>query len=65
MESRNRTIPEWLLRVKTHQIVLPQFQRFEAWSHSQITEALNNVLHELPVGAVLVLEVARTCSRTK
>ena len=58
MESRNRTIPEWLLRVKTHQIVLPQFQRFEAWSHSQITEALNNVLHELPVGAVLVLEVA-------
>lgn len=37
--------------------MLPRFQRFEAWSHWQITGLLNNVLHGLPAGAVLILEI--------
>ena len=57
MEARNRPLPDWLTRVRTRQIVLPRFQRFEAWSHGQVTGLLDNVLQELPVGAVLILEV--------
>ena len=57
MEARNRTLPDWLTKVRTHQITLPRFQRFEAWSHKQVTALLDNVLQELPAGAVLVLEV--------
>lgn len=57
MEARNRTLPDWLTRIRTRQIKLPRFQRFEAWPTANITSLLNNVLRELPVGAVLVLEV--------
>lgn len=57
MEARNRLLPDWLTKIRTHQIVLPRFQRFEAWSHGQVTGLLNNVLQELPAGAVLILEV--------
>jgi len=57
MEARNRLLPDWLTKVRTRQIVLPRFQRFEAWSRGQVTGLLNNVLQELPAGAVLILEV--------
>lgn len=57
MEARNRTLPDWLTRIRTRQIKLPRFQRFEAWTHYTITALLNNVLQELPAGAVLILEV--------
>src|SRR5947209_5069956 len=57
MEARNRTLPDWLTRIRTRQITLPRFQRFEAWPTANVTSLLNNVLRELPVGAVLVLEV--------
>lgn len=57
MEARNRTLPDWLTRIRTRQIKLPRFQRFEAWTHSTITGLLNTVLQELPAGAVLVLEI--------
>ena len=57
MEARNRLLPDWLTKIRTRQIVLPRFQRFQAWSHGQITGLLNNVLQELPAGAVLILEV--------
>lgn len=57
MEARNRLLPDWLTKVRTRQIVLPRFQRFEAWSHLQVSGLLNNVLQELPAGAVLILEV--------
>ncbi len=57
MEARNRLLPDWLTKVRTRQIVLPRFQRFEAWSHGQVTGLLTNVLQELPAGAVLILEV--------
>ncbi len=57
LEARNRLLPDWLTRIRTRQIVLPRFQRFQAWSYGQITSLLNNVLQELPAGAVLILEV--------
>jgi hypothetical protein len=57
MEARNRTLPDWLTRVRTRQIKLPRFQRFEAWTHTTVTGLLNTVLQGLPAGAVLVLEI--------
>ncbi len=60
MEARNRTLPDWLTRIRTRQIKLPRFQRFEAWTHATVTALLNTVLQELPAGAVLVLEVGET-----
>ena len=57
MEARNRYLPEWISRIKTRQIVLPRFQRMEAWGHSEVADLLQAVLDGLPAGAALVLEV--------
>lgn len=57
IDARNRSLPDWFTRIRTRQTVLPRFQRFEAWSHDNITQVLNTVLKGLPLGAVLVLEI--------
>ncbi len=57
MEARNRTLPDWFTKIRTRQISLPRFQRFEAWSYHQVTGLLNTVLQELPAGAVLIFEI--------
>jgi len=57
IEARNRPLPDWFTRIRTHQIVLPRFQRFEAWGHTSVMQLFNTILQDLPVGAVLVLEV--------
>jgi hypothetical protein len=60
VEARNRTLPDWFTRIRTRQITLPRFQRFEAWTHTQVTALLSTVLQGLPAGAVLTLEVGDT-----
>jgi hypothetical protein len=60
IEARNRTLPDWFTRIRTGQTVLPRFQRFEAWGHSNITQLFNTILQELPIGAVLILEVGNS-----
>ncbi|SPF49804.1 conserved hypothetical protein [Syntrophobacter sp. SbD1] len=57
IEARNRLITDWFTRVRTHQTVLPRFQRFEVWDYSRITQVFNTILQDLPIGATLVLEV--------
>jgi hypothetical protein len=57
IEARNRPLPDWFTRIRTHQAVLPRFQRFEAWGHASVIQLFNTILQDLPVGAVLVLEV--------
>lgn len=57
IEARNRLLPDWFTRIRTHQTVLPRFQRFEAWDHSRVTQMFNTILQDLPVGAGLVLEI--------
>lgn len=57
INAQNRSLPDWFTRVRLRQTVLPRFQRFEAWSHTNVTQMFNTVLQELPVGALLVLEV--------
>lgn len=57
INAQNRLLPDWFTRIRTRQIVLPRFQRFEAWSHATVTQLFNTILQGLPVGAVLVLEI--------
>jgi hypothetical protein len=59
MEARNKKIEDWFAMVKQGQIVLPRFQRHEAWRQSQVVGLLENILRDppLPIGALLTLEV--------
>lgn len=57
INAQNRSLPDWFTRLRTRQTVLPRFQRFEAWSHSNVRQLFNTLLQDLPVGALLVLEV--------
>lgn len=45
--------------IEQGQVVLPRFQRHEAWRHNQISGLFENILRkpELPIGALLVLEI--------
>lgn len=45
--------------VKQAQVVLPRFQRHEAWRYAQVVGLLENILRDppLPIGALLTLEV--------
>ena len=57
MEARDRLLGTWFGRVSTGQLRLPRFQRFEAWSHNEVSSLLEAVLRGLPAGAALILEV--------
>lgn len=59
MEARNKKIEDWFAMIKQGQIVLPRFQRHEAWSQWQVVALLENILRDppLPIGALLTLEV--------
>lgn len=59
MEARNKKIEDWFAMIKQGQVVLPRFQRHEAWRYQQVVGLLENVLRDppLPVGALLTLEV--------
>ena len=57
MEARNRPLPEWFNRIRTGQVLLPRFQRFQAWGQSEVSGLLEAVIQGLPVGATLVLDV--------
>ena len=57
MEARQRLIKDWLTKVRTRQILLPRFQRFEAWGSNIATDFLTSLIRELPVGSTLVLGV--------
>lgn len=57
IEARNRSLPDWFTRIRTGQTVLPRFQRFEAWTHAENVQLFNTILQDLPIGAVLVLEI--------
>lgn len=57
IEARDRSLKDWFTRIRTHQTVLPRFQRFEAWENSNVSLLFNTILRGLPVGAALVLEI--------
>jgi len=57
VEARQRQIKDWLSVIRRRQILLPRFQRFEAWGSNTITSFLTSVVRDLPVGSALVLGV--------
>lgn len=57
MEARERKIKDWFTKIRTRQVVLPRFQRHEAWSPNKIAEMLTSVINDLPVGSALTLDV--------
>jgi hypothetical protein len=59
VEARNKKIEDWFSMVKQGHMVLPRFQRHEAWKQTQIVGLLENILRDppLPIGALLTLEV--------
>lgn len=57
MEARNRQLPDWLYRVRTGQLALPRFQRYESWGHGEVVTLLDSVLRGRPVGAALILAI--------
>src|SRR5436190_10168315 len=57
MDARNRSLREWLNRIRTGQLQLPRFQRFEAWGTREVADLIQTVIDQLPAGAALVLEI--------
>ena len=59
MEARSKPIDQWFSMIEQAQIVLPRFQRHEAWRSAQIVGLLENVFRKpsLPIGALLTLEI--------
>lgn len=57
MEARERKLRDWFTKIRTRQLALPRFQRFEAWGPNEITSLLTSIIRDLPVGATLVLGV--------
>lgn len=55
--ARDRQLTDWYERIRTGQIKLPRFQRFEAWDRWRIAGFLNTVAQNLPVGVTLLLDV--------
>jgi hypothetical protein len=57
METRDRPIKDWFAKIRTRQIMLPRFQRFEAWGPQEISSLLTSVIRDLPIGVSLILGV--------
>ena len=62
MTPRNISVEDWFTKVNNGGILLPRFQRKEAWNRKKISAVLENILRNppLPIGAFLVLEVGDT-----
>ena len=56
MQAHDRAVDRWFELIRSGQIRLPRFQRFEAWSYQNVTGLLDTITRDLPAGAVLVLE---------
>ncbi len=57
MEAQNRLLPNWFDRIRSGQLRLPRFQRYEAWGPNEVASILEAMLRGLPAGAALILQV--------
>jgi len=57
MEARNRILRDWYGKLQRGEIKLPRFQRHEAWDRQRISSLIETVVHDLPLGITLTLEV--------
>lgn len=56
-KAKDRSLEEWFSELKKGAIKLPRFQRYEAWDRHRIASLLKTVIHDLPLGITLILEV--------
>ena len=56
-EAQNRKIVDWLVSVEMGKLRLPSFQRGVAWEPKRVVSMLNTIIHDLPLGVALVLNV--------
>lgn len=57
VEALNRDLKNWFQAIEGGRLRLPRFQRFEAWSHNEVSSLVETVLRKLPAGALLTLSV--------
>jgi len=57
VQAQNRILDDWYSRIKHSSIKLPRFQRFEAWDRQRICSLVETVIHNLPLGITLILQV--------
>lgn len=57
LEARNRNLKDWYGKIQRGEIKLPRFQRHEAWDRQRISSLIETVVHDLPLGITLTLEV--------
>ena len=55
--AQNRQLTDWYTKIKNGNIKLPRFQRMEAWDRWRVQSFLETVIHNLPVGVTLILDV--------
>ncbi|RZU66032.1 uncharacterized protein DUF262 [Microterricola gilva] len=55
--AQDRTLKDWFSQIEGGRIVLPSFQRAEAWDRGRVMSMLDTVIRDLPLGVALVLEV--------
>lgn len=56
-EALNRPIDDWLHRINSGQLRLPSFQRGVAWDRGRVASMLTTIIHDLPLGITLILDV--------
>ncbi len=57
MQASNRDLKDWYGKIQRGEIKLPRFQRYEAWDRQRIASLIEQVVHGLPLGITLTLEV--------
>ena len=57
VQARDRKIENWYFKISNGEIKLPRFQRHEAWDKWRIESLMTTILHNLPLGITLILEV--------
>ncbi len=56
-KAHDRSMKEWFGKIERSEIKLPRFQRPEAWDRNRVCSLLNTIIHNLPLGITLVLDV--------
>lgn len=56
-EAQNRTLNDWMVSIDMGKLRLPSFQRGVAWEPKRVQSMLNTIIHDLPLGVALVLNV--------
>ena len=59
-KANNRTMKEWFEKIERSEIRLPRFQRPEAWDKGRVKSLMNTIVHNLPLGITLLLDVDKT-----